>query len=90
MNILCDFFKNFRSELLREQCVYEFNSLCSDKTPTLSTLKYRHNDFNRGYRLFQDEFREDRIKLVPVPENIDSNMKLNVAPYHLMSITFYD
>lgn len=76
-------FHNFRRGLSRQECIDELNSLYSDKAPSYSTVKNWYNEFNRGRRSLQDEFREGRPKSVVVPENIDAVCELIKQDRHV-------
>ena len=60
-------FYNFRRGLTQQQCM----DMSMKHHPTYSTVKNWYNEFNRGRRSLNDEFREGRPKTAVVPENID-------------------
>lgn len=76
-------FHNFRRGLSRQECINELNSLYGDDAPSYSTVKNWYNEFNRGRRSLQDEFREGRPKSVVVPENIDAVCELIKQDRHV-------
>jgi len=65
-------FHHFRRGLSRQECIDELKSLYVDEAPSFSTVKNWFNEFNRGSRSLNDEFREGRPKTAVVPENIDA------------------
>ena len=69
-------FHNFRGGLSRQECIDELKSLYGDEAPSYSTVKNWFNEFNRGRRSLNDEFREGRPKQVVVPENSDAVREL--------------
>lgn len=76
-------FHNFRRGLSRQECFDELNSLYGEQAPSLSTIKNWYNEFNRGRRSLQDEFREGRPKSVVLPENVDAVRKQIIKDPHV-------
>lgn len=76
-------FHNFRRGLSRQECIDELKSLYGDEAPSYSTVKNWFNEFNRGRRSLNDEFRGGRPKSAVVPENIDAVRELIVQDRHV-------
>ncbi|XP_037941999.1 uncharacterized protein LOC119674914, partial [Teleopsis dalmanni] len=76
-------FHNFRRGLSRQECIDELKSLYGDEPPSYSTVKNCFNEFNRGRRLLNDEFRERRPKTAVVPENIEAVSELIMQDRHV-------
>ena len=76
-------FYNFRRGLTQQQCMDELKSLYGDEAPSYSTVKNWYNEFNRGRRSLNDEFREGRPKTAVVPENIDAVRELIMQDRHV-------
>ena len=55
-------FHNFRRELSQQECIDELKFLYGYEAPSYSTVKNWYNEFNRGRRSIEDEFRESRPK----------------------------
>ncbi|XP_037929589.1 uncharacterized protein LOC119664219, partial [Teleopsis dalmanni] len=69
-------FHKFRRELSLQECIDEFKSFFGDEAPSHNTVKNWFNEFNRGRRSLNDEFREARPKTSVVPENVDAVREL--------------
>ncbi|XP_037958961.1 uncharacterized protein LOC119688351 [Teleopsis dalmanni] len=76
-------FHNFRRGLSRQECNDELKSLYGDEAPSYSIVKKWFNEFNRGRRSFNDEYREGRPKTAVVPENIDAVRELIMQDFHV-------
>src|ERR1700704_6938374 len=76
-------YHNFRRGLSRQECIDELKSLYGNEAPSLSTVKNWYNDFNRGRRSLQDEFREGRPKTAVLAKNIDAVRELIMEDRHV-------
>lgn len=74
---------DFRRGLTRQQCTDQLNSTFGDEAPSFATVKRWYNEFNRGRRSLNDEFREGRPKSVVVPENIDAVQNMIIQDRHV-------
>lgn len=54
-----------------------------NEAPTLQTIYDWYNEFKRGRRSLQDEFREGRSKTAVVPENIDAVREMIMQDRHV-------
>lgn len=76
-------YHNFRRELTRQECADELKSFYGDEAPSLTTVKYWYNEFSRGRRSLQDEFREGRPKSAFSPKDIDKVNELIKEDRHV-------
>ncbi|GBP69297.1 hypothetical protein EVAR_57541_1 [Eumeta japonica] len=74
---------NFRRGLTQKQCIDQLTSTFEDEAPSKTTVYHLFSEFNRELSMLTDEFKEGRLKLVVVPQNIDAVRELIMQHRHI-------
>ncbi|GBP24379.1 hypothetical protein EVAR_19253_1 [Eumeta japonica] len=74
---------DFRRELTQKQCIDQLTSTFGDEAPSKATVYHWFIEFNRGWSMLTDEFKEGRPKLVIVPQSINAVRELIIQDHHV-------